>query len=78
MAKFAKLFKLDNNEQILLTYNYNIEKDKFEVSIITPINDCITGMTLGFISQENAFDFIENYSHEQAVKFRSRMEKLFT
>ena len=73
MAKFAKLIELDNDEQVLLTVNYNDEDDNFEVFIRTDFEGCAAQIKLGFDSEEKANKVIETYSQEQAVKFRSKM-----
>jgi len=72
MAKFAKLIELDN-EQVLLTVNYNDDDDNYEVAIRTDLEGCVAQIKLGFDSEENANKVIETYSQEQAVKFRSEM-----
>ena len=73
MAKFAKLIELDNDEQVLLTVNYNDDDDNFEVSIRTDLDCCAAQIKLGFDSEEKANNLLETYSQEQAVKFRSEM-----
>ena len=73
MAKFAKLIELDNDEQVLLTVNYNDEDDNFEVFIRTDLEACVAQIKLGFDNEEKANKVLETYSQEQAVKFRSEM-----
>ena len=73
MAKFAKLIELENDEQVLLTVNYNDDDDNFEVFIRTDLNGCVAQIKLGFDSEEKANKVLETYSKEQAVKFRSEM-----
>ena len=73
MAKFAKLIELDNDEQVLLTVNYNDDDDNYEVAIRTDLEGCVVQIKLGFDSEEKANKVIETYSQEQAVKFRSKM-----
>lgn len=73
MGKFAKLIELDNEEQVLLTVNYNDDDDKFEVFIRTDLEGCVAQIKLGFDSEEKANKVIQTYSQEQAVKFRSEM-----
>lgn len=73
MAKFAKLIELDNDEQVLLTVNYNDDDDNFEVFIRTDLEGCVAQIKLGFDSEEKANKVLETYSQEQAVKFRTEM-----
>lgn len=73
MAKFAKLIELDNDEQVLLTVNYNDDDDNFKVFIRTDLEGCVAQIKLGFDSEEKANKVLETYSQEQAVKFRSKM-----
>lgn len=73
MAKFAKLIELDNDEQVLLTVNYNDDDDNLEVFIRTDLEGCVAQIKLGFDSEETANKVLETYSQEQAVKFRSEM-----
>lgn len=77
MAKFAKLVELKNNEQVLLTVNYNDEEDNYEVAIRTDFEGCVAQIKLGFDSEEKAVNVIETYTAEQALKFRSEMEGMF-
>lgn len=73
MAKFAKLIELDNDEQVLLTVNYNDDDDNFQVFIRTDFEGCVAQIKLGFDSEEKANKVLETYSQEQAVKFRAEM-----
>jgi hypothetical protein len=73
MAKFAKLIELDNEEQVLLTVNYNDDDGNYEVAIRTDLEGCVAQIKLGFNSEEKANKVLETYSQEQAVKFRAEM-----
>lgn len=73
MAKFAKLIELDNDEQVLLTVNYNDDNDNFEVFIRTDLEVCVAQKKLCFDSEEKANKLLETYSQEQAVNFRTEM-----
>lgn len=78
MAKFAKLIELDNDEQVLLTVNYNNDDDNFEVFIRTDLEGCVAQIKLGFDSEEKANKVLETYSLEEAIKFRSEIVAMFS
>jgi len=73
MTRFAKLIEIENNEQVLLTVNFNNELDNYEVSIRTDFEGCAAEIKLGFDSEEKAQNVLETYSYEQAVKFRNEI-----
>jgi len=78
MSKFAKLIELENDEQVLLTLNYNDEDDIFEVEIRTDLKDVTASIKLGFDEEEKALNMLEIYTEHSAIKFRQQMVTMLT
>ena len=78
MSKFAKLIELENNEQVLLTLNYNDEDDNYEVEIRTDLEGVTASIKLGFNEEEKAINMLEKYTNESAIKYRNEMVKMLT
>lgn len=77
MGKFARLFELENDEQVLVTLDYNSEEDKHEVSIRTDLNNCVANIKAGFKSEDEAIAILERYSIDDAIAFRNDMCRNF-
>lgn len=77
MAKFAKLIELKNDEQVLITLNYNDDKDCYELYIRTDLDSCVAQITVGIEDQDEAIKMLDGYSNEMANQFRVEMEKMF-
>lgn len=73
MVKFARLIELESGVQVLLTLNYNYKDDNYELSIRTDLEDCVAQIKLGFAKEEKAVNILETFSHDEAIKFRSKM-----
>lgn len=73
--KFAKLIELENNEQVLLTTDYNDDTEKHEVKITTDLETCRASIKLSFDKEESVIEILEKYSLKEAGLFRSEMEK---
>ena len=46
--KFAKLFDLEDGEQVLLTVEYDDDKDQYELIFKTDFNGATASMKLGY------------------------------
>lgn len=77
MSQFARLFELENNEQVLLTSNYNDMDDKFEVEVRTDLDDCVAKITIVFDDPIKAYDYIKSHTMKTAVQFRQSMIDIF-
>lgn len=75
MAKFAKLFELPNNEQVLVIIEYNNDNEKFEVILKTDFWSYVAEMKHGFIDKDPAIKMFENYTMENAIDFRNNLSK---
>ena len=73
MAKFAKLIEIDNNEQVLLTVNYNDETEEYETCIRTDFEGVVAQIKLIFKEEQMAIIAMEDYTRDQAIKFRNEM-----
>ena len=78
MSKFSKLIELENNEQVLLTLNYNDEDDNFEVEVRTDLEGVTASIKLGFNEEEKALNMLEKYNEDSAIKYRQQMETMLT
>lgn len=78
MSKFAKLIELENDEQVLLTVDYNDEDDMYEVAIRTDFEGLVASIKLGFKEENKALETLKKYNEDSAVKFRQQMETMFT
>jgi hypothetical protein len=78
MSKFAKLIELENDEQVLLTVNYNDSDDTHEVFIRTDLEGCTTQIKLAFDDEEDAIKMLNSYSNEDAIKHRAGMEAMMS
>lgn len=76
MAKFAKLFELENNEQVLLTVNYNDEEDVYDVCVQTDVEGVNIKINLSFKDKERAMEMMDSYSLEKAKYFRDDVSKI--
>ena len=76
MAKFAKIIELENENQVLLTVDYNDDEDNFKVKIRTDLDGCVAQISLGFETEEKATNLLHIYSEEKAILFREEMEKM--
>lgn len=73
MAKFAKLFEL-GDEQVLLKFNYNDDKDLTEVVVSTDFDGFTADLAYGFKEEEKAQKMFDDYTEDDAIKFRKKME----
>lgn len=70
MPKFAKLFELEGDEQVLVTNRYNQADDVFEVQIRTDSEDIVAQIALTFEEEDKAIRYFESFSLTHAVNFR--------
>jgi hypothetical protein len=76
MAKFAKIIELENENQVLLTVDYDDDEDNYKVRIRTDLDGCVAQISLGFETEEKATNILNIYSQEKAILFREEMEKM--
>ena len=78
MSRFAKLIELDNDEQVLLTLNYNDEDDNFEIEIRTDLEGVTASIKLGYDEEFKALETLQKYEKEDAEKYRQQMVTMLT
>lgn len=65
--KFAKLFEVNNGESQVLYVFVNVNsEDDYSVRITTVIDGVTADTTLGFDLEDEALDFLEDVSQENA------------
>lgn len=76
--KFARLFELEDQQQVLLKSEYN-EKDKsFILKLSTYIKGVTTSTDFSFSSEEESIIAMNKFTLEQAIKFRRSLVGVFT
>jgi hypothetical protein len=75
--KFAKLFDLENDEQVLLTIEYNDDEEIHELVQRTEIDGTVAKIAHGYKSKQIAIKNMKKFSIEQAITFRETMMALF-
>lgn len=78
MSRFAKLIELKNDEQVLLTLNYNDEDDNFEIEIRTDLEGVTASIKLGYDEEFKALETLQKYGKEDAEKYRQQMVTMLT
>lgn len=76
--KFAKLFELDNNIQVLVSKSHNSNENLYEINIRTDFGEMSASATISFEDEGKCCEAIEDYSKENAIAFRNEMERLFS
>ena len=76
--KFAKLFDLENDEQVLLDMSYDNDTEKDIVEVITDIVLARASVKYSFKETDSAIKFFETFDIESAKKFRIVMEADFS
>lgn len=76
MGKFARIIELENDEQVLLTVDYEHGSDEYELVIRTDFGYCFTQMAMGFKEKEQAEKMLLDYTPEKAAKYRSDMSRM--
>jgi hypothetical protein len=75
--KFAKLFDLEDGEQVLVTVDYNDNEDRYELVFRTDFDGVVAQMSLGFKDEEKAVKALEKCELKRAVDFRAIITKHF-
>lgn len=78
MAKFAKVFDLENGEQVLVTACYDPIDEDFKLKMQTEFDGCTMATTeMAFDEGEEAMDVLHGFTMEKARAFRDDMLLLF-
>ncbi|WP_299163305.1 hypothetical protein [uncultured Tenacibaculum sp.] len=73
MAEFARLFELPNNNQVLLTLEYDNEDNSFEIKVRSEINGATASLSFGFDTEEKALKMLEEFNLLNAKNARNEM-----
>ncbi|CDF80592.1 hypothetical protein BN863_28800 [Formosa agariphila KMM 3901] len=76
MTRFAKLIELRNNEQVLLTIDYSVDNDVYDMLTRTNIKGISVSIKSNARNMSNAIEWLDNYSLEDAESFRTRINRL--
>lgn len=69
MAKFCKIFEIDENHQVLLRVEFNPDTDKYDIILSTDIENINAQMKYEFESDIEAYLSLNNYTLERAAAF---------
>lgn len=76
MAKFARLFELENDEQLLVTVEYNQEEDHYNMNLKTDFKGMSAEIGLGFKKKAKALKAMNDYTQADAVKCRASIQQM--
>ena len=76
--RFAKLFDLQDKEQVLLTVGFDEESDEYKLNIESDFGDAKAKIQLGFAEEEHALNAMDKYDIKTAEKFRATMSVYFS
>ncbi len=78
MPKFALLFDLPDDEQVLVEVAINLEDKTFDMKVTTDFgNDGRAVVTFSYQKEIDALIGMANYTMEKAIQFRKLEENLF-
>lgn len=77
MGKFAKVFDLDNGDQVLVSVHYDDQEDKHKLVMRTDIDGIELEIKLGYEKEDHALKILEGFSQKEAEDFRLDIEKKF-
>lgn len=76
MAKFARIIELKNNEQVLLTVEFNNDTDSYELKVRTDFDGVISQAAFGVKDEKKAIKMMETYPASAAYDFRADIDKM--
>ena len=71
--KFAKVFDLENDEQVLVVKDYDNDEEKDIVTVSTDFETARAAMTYKFKNEEVQQKMFDSFDMESAEKFRKAM-----
>jgi hypothetical protein len=77
MGNFAKVFDLENEEQVLVVLGFDNEEDKHEVKLTTEMVGVSISMSIGCEKEEQAQKIFDEYTIENAQEFRKNMDSMY-
>lgn len=74
MSKFARLFELENDNQVLLVSSYNDDEDVFVIKVSTEIDGVALDVSMSYDNEDDSILEMENFNQEKAILFFNKME----
>lgn len=71
--KFAKVFDLENDQQVLVVKDYDNDEEKDIVTVSTDFETARAAMTYKFKNEEVQQKMFDSFDMESAEKFRNAM-----
>lgn len=71
--KFAKVFDLENDEQVLVVKDYDNDEETDIVTVSTDFETARAAMTYKFKNEEGQQKMFDSFDMESAEKFRKAM-----
>ena len=80
MAKFEKVFDLDNDEQVLVTLEFQETEnsEEYNVKVTTSLEGVTISNTYGYNEEEAQLKVFHGYSKKDALKFREATVEIFS
>ena len=78
LMKFAKLFDLENDEQVLVVKDYDNDREKDIVTVSTDFEAARAAATYSFKDEETQLKMFDSFDIESAKRFRTAMEADFS
>ena len=80
MAKFAKVFDLDNDEQVLVTLEFQETEnsEEYNVKVTTSLEGVTVSNIYGYNDEEAQLQVFHRYSKKDALEFREATVKMFS
>ena len=77
MAKFAKLFELENDEQVLVTLKFDNQQKTLNLIQRADIYGCVAEIKIVFDTEEKAQAALDSYSVDNANSFYKEVSSYF-
>ena len=76
--KFAKLFNLENDNQVLVVKDYDNEKEKDIVTVSSYFEVAMITLTFSFNDEASQLKHFDSFNTEKAKEFRNKIESDFS
>ena len=76
--KFAKLFDLENDIQVLIVKDYDNDKEKNIITVSSDFDGAMVSLIISFNDEETQLKHFDLFNTEKAKGFRETMEKDFS
>ena len=73
--KFAKLFDLENDIQVLIVKDYDNDKEKDIVTVSSDFDGAMVSLIFSFNDEETQLKHFDSFNTEEAKEFRLTIKK---